>query len=81
MALEGPQLIYAREVEDEETGDALARALHLAREVEELLDEVTTASREEARGVHATRIVRAMATSLVDELEAIVRGTRKSGLA
>lgn len=80
MALEGPQLAYARK-EDE---SAVARALHLAREVEELLEETSsTATVRDVRdgGAHSTRIVRALAASLVDELEALVRGTSKSGVA
>ena len=77
MALEGPRLIYTRKEDD--PGDVLTRALRLAREVEELLEETSsTAAGRDVRGAHATRIVRAMAASLVDELEAIVRGTRKS---
>jgi hypothetical protein len=75
MALEGPRLIYTRKEEDE-SGDVLARALGLARQVEDLLDETG-----DLRGSSSTRIVRAMAASLVDELEAIVRGKRKSGLS
>jgi hypothetical protein len=79
MALEGPQLIYTRKVEEEETGDVLTRALRLAREMEELLEESSSSSSGavDLRGAHSTRIVRAMAASLVDELEALVRGTRK----
>jgi hypothetical protein len=78
MALEGPQLVYTRK--DDESGDVLTRALLLAREVEELLGETSaTAGARDVRGAHSTRIVRAMAASLVDELEALVRGTRKSG--
>jgi hypothetical protein len=75
MALEGPRLIYTRKEEDE-SGDVLARALGLARQVEDLLEETG-----DLRGSSSTRIVRAMAASLVDELEAIVRGKRKSGLS
>jgi hypothetical protein len=80
MALEGPRLVYTRKEED--SGDVLTRALRRAREVEELLEETSsvTAGRD-PRGAHSTRIVRAMAASLVDELEAMVRGTRMSGLS
>lgn len=78
MALEGPQLVYTRT--DDESGDELTRALVLARQLEELLGEASSASAgRDVRGAHSTRIVRAMAASLVDELEALVRGTRKSG--
>ena len=75
MALEGPRLIYARKEDD-----VLTRALRLAREVEELLEVTSSAAAvgPDLRGAHSTRIVRAMAASLVDELEAIVRGTRKN---
>ena len=77
MALDGPQLVYARK-EDE---PALARALELAREVEELLEGASSTAIIRDPGAHSTRIVRAMAASLVDELEALVRGTRRSGVA
>jgi hypothetical protein len=78
MALEGPRLVYTRK-DGEDSGEVLTRALNLARQVEALLEETTSGTGREARGAHATRIVRAMAASLVDELEAIVRGSRKSG--
>ena len=79
MALEGPELAYARMEEE----PALARALRLAREVEAILEEAPSVAvgRDAANGAHSTRIVRAMAASLVDELHALVRGTRKSGTA
>jgi hypothetical protein len=80
MALEGPRLIYTRK-EDDESEEVLTRALGLARQLEELLEETSSGSGRDLRGVHSTRIVRAMAASLVDELEAIVRGTRKSGMS
>jgi hypothetical protein len=66
MALEGPRLVYTRK--DEET-DPMERALKLARELESTLEDSVSAT-------NGTRIVRAMAASLVDELEAIVRGAR-----
>jgi hypothetical protein len=75
MALEGPQLRFIRV---EEGKDSLERALELMRQVEDLLESAPTASRDGARmasaGTHSTRIARAMAASLVDELEALVRG-------
>ncbi len=97
MAVDGPQLVYAR-IEDE---SALARALKLAREVEELLEETTSIPSLQSSApssspspasssstalvrdgaAHSTRIARAMAAGLVDELEALVRGIRKSGAA
>jgi len=91
MALEGPQLRFVR-VEDGR--DPLERALELMRQVEDLLEEAPTASRDASRdggrdatreglgafgaGAHSTRIARAMAAGLVDELEALVRGARKT---
>jgi hypothetical protein len=80
MALEGPHVAYARTEEEE---PALARALRLAREVEELLEDTSSMapSREVLKGAHSTRIVRAMAASLVDELEALVRGARNTDVA
>ena len=77
MALDGPQLVYTRK-EDE---PALTRALELAREVEELLEGASSPPTIRDPGAHSTRIVRAMAASLVDELEALVRGKRRSGVA
>jgi len=78
MALEGPRLVYVRKEDGSE--DVLTRALDLARQVEELLEETSSvpSATNWKSGAHSTRIVRAMAASLVDELEAIVRGTRKS---
>jgi len=91
MAQGGPHLIYARSPrEDADSHDAstnatLTRALRLAREVEELLEETSSRAPEhviDPHNLHSTRIVRAMAASLVDELEAMVRsGTRRSGTA
>lgn len=80
MALEGPSLRYVRTEETTEPGSALARALRLAREVEELLDasSASEAVPDSSRAVHSSRIARAMAASLVDELEAIVRSARTS---
>lgn len=79
MAFEGPQLAYARK-EDE---PALVRALQLARELEGLLEQASsaTANREVSRGAHSTRIVRAMAAGIVDELEVLVRGEKRSSIA
>lgn len=81
MALEGPQLRYAR-VEDS-AEDKLARALRLAREIEELLEEPTSAPSLDldARRAHSTRMALAMAAGLVDELQVLVRGMRRSGVA
>lgn len=80
MALEGPRLVYTRKEED--SADVLTRALNLARQLEEMLSETrSTAPGREIGGAHSTRIVRAMAASLVDELDALVRGTRKADLS
>lgn len=77
MALEGPRVVYTRK--DDENGDVLTRALSVARELESLLEKTAlSGAGREMRGANATRIVRAMAASLVDELEALVRGTRKT---
>jgi hypothetical protein len=81
----GPQVRYAR-VEDLEAHaraeDTLRRALDLARNVEELLEDTrsvaTPAPVDDAR-THSTRMARAMAASLVDELDALVRPYRKTG--
>jgi hypothetical protein len=82
MALEGPSLRYVRGDENVENGSAHSRALRLAREIEELLD---TAPQSEgaasSRAAHSKRMARAMAASLVDELSALVRGTRTAGSA
>ena len=79
MALEGPRLIYTRNSDDSE--DKIRRALRLAREVEDLLEETSSSPTPDVNSARSTRIVRAMAASLVDELEAIVRGSRKSALS
>lgn len=79
MALEGPSLRWVRMEETAEGGGTLARALRLAREVEELLEESPSSNApDSARAAHSTRIARAMAASLVDELEAVVRTARAS---
>ena len=81
MALEGPQLRFAR-LEGTASDDRLKRALRLAREVEELLEESpSSADASATSAAHSTRMATAMAASLVDELEALVVGRRKSGVA
>jgi hypothetical protein len=83
MALEGPQLRYAR-MDDSHSEDTLKKALELARKVEELLEDTrslageATAPLEDPR-THSTRMARAMAAGLVDELDALVRPARKTG--
>lgn len=81
MALEGPRLVYARTDWEEETGDALTKALRLAREVEELLEETASGVRRADAHASSTRIARAMAASLVDELEAMTRTLRAAGVS
>ncbi len=83
MALEGPQLRYSR-ADEVERDDALDRALRLAREVEDLLEQTPSSPAGFERAT-STRIAHAMAASLVDELEAVrdrLRGPRqKNGVA
>ncbi|MDB4936040.1 MAG: hypothetical protein JWP87_3012 [Labilithrix sp.] len=87
MALEGPQLCYAR-VDDAHSEDTLKKALDLARRIEELLEETRSVSGESHAApvehstharTHSTRMARAMAAGLVDELDALVRPFRKTG--
>jgi len=75
MALEGPRVVYTR-MEDE---TSLARALRLAREVEELLEEGSSTNASDT-SVHSNRIARAMAAGLVDELQTLDRNDRKPKL-
>ena len=89
MSLEGPSLRYVRVDENVELGSAHSRALRLAREIEELLEEAPSSSEdvESSRARHSARMARAMAASLIDELEALVRARatasvpRKAGTA
>ena len=90
--LSGPQLRYARVVEPvgQDSSpplaeESLAKALDLARKVEELLED--TRSRvgsmpdidvSSSGSTHSTRMARAMAASLVDELEVLCRPARSS---
>ena len=73
----GPQLAYAR-VDDVQAEDTLKKALDLARRLEELLED-TRSVVDGAAATHSTRMARAMAASLVDELEALVRPAKKTG--
>lgn len=86
----GPQVRYARvegkleaQVQQAESEDTLRQALDLARKLEELLEDTRSlagplAAVEDAR-THSTRMARAMAASLVDELAALVRPSRQTG--
>ncbi len=87
MALSGPQrphLVYTQPQArgGELPADTLAEALELARKIEELLEDTrsvaTVAPVDDAR-THTTRMARAMAASLVDELDALVRPPRRTG--
>lgn len=64
MALERPELRKTR------TEDPLTRALRLAREIEELLENVPSPS-------IGSRMAGAMAASLVSELDSLVSGPQK----
>lgn len=83
MALEGPSLRYVRG--DENVENAHSRALRLAREIEELLEQAPASEGEgSSRAAHSARMARAMASGLVDELSALVRAAavaRKTGTA
>ena len=81
MALEGPQVRYSRVEGTERREDGVARALRLARQVEELLEEAPSVAAGSEQATTSTRMARAMAASLVDELEALVRGSRKTSVA
>jgi hypothetical protein len=72
MALEGPRLRYVRAEDAGESEDKTARALRLAREIQDLLDDPH---------VPHARMACAMAASLVDELEALSGGGRKRELS
>jgi hypothetical protein len=89
----GPHIRYAR-VDDAPTArgdDALSLALDLARKIEELLEDTRTlapppsapseapASQRHDPRAHSTRMARAMAASLVDELQTLVMPPRKTG--
>jgi hypothetical protein len=96
MALSGPQRphlasthapthapTHAQPRAEELQADTLAKALELAREIEELLEDTRSVASQapvhDAR-THATRMARAMAASLVDELDALVRPpSRRTG--
>jgi hypothetical protein len=77
MALEGPSLHWVRIDENLEVGGPHERALRLAREIEDLLAEAPASeAADSSRAAHSTRMARAMAASLVDELQALVRSAR-----
>ncbi len=83
-----PQLHYARteddavKPQDGQAPDTLRKALELARQLEELLEDTRSSvgappAVEDARA-HSTRMARAFAASLVDELAALVRPVRNT---
>ena len=80
----GPHLRYAR-AGDVVEADSLSRALELARQIEELLEDTRSIMpppplkpQPHDPRAHSTRMARAMAASLVDELEALVKPLRKT---
>lgn len=79
MALEGPRSLYTRPTTETPDETPLARALRLAREVEELLEETSSSSAPD-HSAHSTRIARALAASLVDELKNLDHADRKPRL-
>ena len=103
MSLEGPcprprfpQLHYTSGAPRPEDGaakhaqaeDTLHKALELARQLEELLEDTRSTAgipssgedpRAEDPRAHSTRMARAFAASLVDELAALVRPVRHTG--
>ena len=80
----GPQLRYSR-LDEPPVHDALVQALELARKIEELLEDtrsvVVPVDDRLNASTHSTRMARAMAASLVDELEVLVRPARSTGVA
>lgn len=79
MALQGPDIRKTSLFDFETECDPVERALVLAREIEQLLEDAPTSSRGATRA-QSSRIARAMSASLVDELEALAFGRRKAGL-
>lgn len=78
MALEGPQIRYARGEMDHDA--TVARALELSRQIEILLESLPDSTTAGGTRAHSTRMARAMAASLVDELEALVRGRARGAI-
>ncbi|MFO0741989.1 MAG: hypothetical protein U0270_39190 [Labilithrix sp.] len=79
MALEGPR-IWGTSPLPPKDETPLARALRLAREVEELLEETSSSATPADTSAHSTRIARAMAAGLVDELKNLELSDRKPRL-
>ena len=89
---QGPQLVYTHPSgsagsppTEEIEAETLVKALDLAHRLEELLEDTRSVAsmaspeRAEDPRTHSTRMARAMAASLVDELEALVRPSRRTG--
>lgn len=79
MSLQGPRIVRGTPPLPPSDESTLERALRLAREVEELLEEPASSAAPE-RSAHSTRIARALAASLVDELKTLDPTDRKRGL-
>lgn len=78
MSLQGPRIVRGTPPLPPSDESPLERALRLAREVEELLEEsASTAAPDRS---HSTRIARALAASLVDELKTLGHADRKRSL-
>lgn len=76
-----PQLRYSR-IDDVRQEDTLATALHLARRIEDLLEDtrpVTLRDGVQEDRTHSLRMARAMSASLIDELQELVQPKRKTG--
>lgn len=74
MALSGPRLSYVRAEEKSGGEEAVERALELAREIEALLEDTrSVAAPAVDERTHSTRMARAIAASLVDELGVLAR--------
>jgi hypothetical protein len=78
----------ARVVDDVSAEELLDKALQLALQVEEVLEDTRSvradagdADPHAASRAHSTRMARAMAASLVDELQVLARPSRNRGCA
>jgi len=85
---QGPQLVYTHPsgsagspATEEIEAETLVKALDLAHRLEELLEDTRSVASvgPSSHETHSTRMARAMAASLVDELEALVRPPRRTG--
>jgi len=76
----GPELHKAR-IDDVMVEDKLARALRLAREIEDVLEEERASQPSDDTRPSGARMARAIAASLVDELDGLTRTRPRSGAA